>query len=190
MAQVGYIRVSSHGQNTDRQLAGVLLDKVFEEKASARSVDGRPVLKACLEWLRDGDTLHVHSIDRLARSLGDLEATVKTLAAKGVGVRFHKEGLVFGGGPGAAQDSPMATLTLQLLGAVAQFERTLIAERRLEGMALARQRGVKVGAAQKLSAAQVAAVRARVAAGAEKKALAAELGVSRQTLYTALKRQR
>lgn len=185
MAQVGYIRVSSHGQNTDRQLAGVPLDKVFEERASARSVDGRPVLKACLDWLRDGDTLHVHSIDRLARSLGDLEATVKTLAAKGVSVRFHKEGLVFG----AAQDSPMATLTLQLLGAVAQFERSLITERRLEGMALARQRGVKVGASPKLTPAQVAAVRERVANGAQKKALAAELGVSRQTLYAALKRE-
>ena len=90
MSNVGYIRVSSYGQNTDRQLVGIELDKTFEEKASAKDTK-RPQLQACLEWLRDGDTLHVHSIDRLARNLQDLLNLVKQLTGNGIAVTFTKK---------------------------------------------------------------------------------------------------
>ncbi len=78
MSRIGYIRVSSYSQNTDRQLVGVELDKTFTEKASAKNAN-RPQLQACLEWVREGDTLHVHSIDRLARNLFDLQKIVEHL---------------------------------------------------------------------------------------------------------------
>lgn len=93
---VGYIRVSSFGQNTDRQLLDISLDKIFEEKASAKDTN-RPVLKDCLEYLREGDELHIHSIDRLARNLVDLQTIVSDLNGKGVSVVFHKENLTFTG---------------------------------------------------------------------------------------------
>ena len=177
-AQVGYVRVSSHGQKTDRQLDGVELSKVFEEKASAKSTTTRPMLKICMEYLRENDVLHVHSIDRLARNLFDLQALVKQLVGKGVAVQFHKEGLKFSG-----QADPMSQLTLQLMGAFAEFERSLINERRSEGMAAAKAKGKQVGRLPKLSAEQAEQLRSRVAGGADKKALAAEYGISRQSVY-------
>lgn len=76
---VGYIRVSSVQQNTDRQLADVQLDRIFEEKVSAKDTS-RPQLQACFNHLREGDTLHVHSIDRLARNLFDLQHIVRAIA--------------------------------------------------------------------------------------------------------------
>ena len=114
--QVGYLRVSTLLQNTARQLDGVLLDKVFEDKASGKNTD-RPKLDACLAHLRDGDTLHVHSMDRLCRNLDDLRRIVKDLTSRGVVVRFHKEGLSFTG-----EDAPMSHLLLSMLGAVAEFD--------------------------------------------------------------------
>lgn len=182
MSNVGYIRVSSYGQNTDRQLVGIELDKEFEEKASAKDTK-RPQLQACLEWLRDGDTLHVHSIDRLARNLEDLLNLVKQLTGNGVTVNFHKENLVFDG-----NDNPMQRLMLQLLGSVSEFERALINERRREGMAQAKAKGKQIGAKQKLSTTDVKTIKQRLAMGETKKALAAEYEVTRQTLYSALNR--
>ena len=109
MSNVGYIRVSSFSQNTDRQLRDIDLDKAFEEKASAKD-SNRPQLIACMEWLRDEDVLHVHSIDRLARNLQDLQNIVQALTDKGVTVVFHKENLTFSGGG----SDPMKTLMLQI----------------------------------------------------------------------------
>ena len=80
--QIGYVRVSTLDQNTGRQLDGMSLDKVFEDKASAKDTN-RPNLQACMDYLREGDTLHVHSIDRLARNLQDLEQLVTLLNGKG-----------------------------------------------------------------------------------------------------------
>lgn len=179
MPQIGYIRVSAVDQNTDRQLAEVELDKVFEEKASAKDAK-RPQLQECLEWLRPGDTLHVHSIDRLARNLVDLLAIIKTLTAKGVAVQFHKEGLAFTG-----DNHPMQQLQLSMLGAVAEFERALIRERQREGIAAAKAQGRKLGAPTKLGPEQIEQIRAKLAAGASKKAVAQEFGISRTTLYAA-----
>ncbi|WP_042918200.1 recombinase family protein, partial [Pseudomonas tolaasii] len=133
MASIGYIRVSSTDQNTARQLEGVALDEVFTDKVSAANTD-RPELQAMLRHVRKGDVLHVHSIDRLARSLEDLLALVKGLISQGVAVSFHKEQLHFTG-----EANPMQELMLGLLGSVAQFERALIRERQAEGIAKAKE---------------------------------------------------
>ncbi len=183
MSNVGYIRVSSYSQNTDRQLVDVELDKTFTEKASAKNAK-RPQLIACLEWLRDGDTLHVHSIDRLARNLFDLQEIVEQLTAKGVTVQFHKENLTFSG-----DADPMAQLMLQLMGAFSQFERSLINERRKEGMAAAKAKGKQIGAKRKLSDSDVSTIREDIARGETRAALAKKYSVSRQTLFDALKRE-
>ena len=182
MSNVGYIRVSSFSQNTDRQLRDIDLDKTFEEKASAKDAK-RPQLVACMEWLRDEDVLHVHSIDRLARNLQDLQNIVQTLTDKGVTVLFHKENLTFSGGV----SDPMKTLMLQMMGAFSEFERSLINERRKEGMAAAKAAGKQIGAKRKLSKADVIDIKSRIASGASKSSLANEYSVSRQTLYSALK---
>ncbi|MDR3725971.1 MAG: recombinase family protein [Terracidiphilus sp.] len=178
--RVGYIRVSTLDQNTDRQLEGVELDKVFTDKASGKDT-ARPQLQAALEYLREGDLLLVHSMDRLARNLDDLRKIVLDLTKRGVHVQFVKESLTFTG-----EDSPMAELLLSMLGAVAQFERSLIRERQREGIALAKKAGVYKGRKPSLTPVQVAEIRQRVAAGAKKAGLAAEYRISRQTLYTAL----
>jgi DNA invertase Pin-like site-specific DNA recombinase len=180
MSHAGYIRVSSYGQNTDRQLVGIELKITFEEKASAKDTK-RPQLQACLKWLREGDTLHVHSIDRLARNLEDLLSLVKQLTGRGITVNFHKENLVFDG-----NDNPMQRLMLQLLGSVSEFERSLINERRREGMAQAKAKGKQIGAKRKLSNDHVLDIKQRIASGETKKSLAIEYCVTRQTLYNAI----
>ena len=178
--RVGYVRVSSIDQNTVRQLDGQELDKVFTDKASGKDTK-RPQLQACLEYLREGDLLMVHSMDRLARNVDDLRRMVQELTAKGVQVQFVKEGLLFTG-----DDSPMSNLLLSLLGAVGEFERSLIRERQREGIALAKRAGVYKGRKRALTAVQVQEIRSRVGAGSRKSGLAVEYGVSRQTLYAAL----
>lgn len=179
---VAYIRVSSVDQNTDRQLAetGIEFDMTFVDKVSGKDRE-RPELKACLRHLRKGDHLHVHSIDRFARNMVDLLELVEELTGRGVSVQFHKEKLVFTG-----DEDPFQLLQLQMMGAFAQFERAMIRERQREGIAAARKKGKQIGAKPKLTSDQVAEIRARVAAGEQKKALAQEFGISRQTLYTAL----
>ena len=178
--RVGYIRVSSLDQNTDRQLEGVNLDKVFTDKASGKDT-ARPQLQAAFEYLREGDLLLVHSMDRLARSVDDLRRLVLDLTKKGVHVQFVKENLTFTG-----EDSPMSNLLLSLLGAVAEFERSMIRERQREGIALAKKAGVYKGRKPSLTPMQIAEIRKRVAAGEKKTELSAEYGISRQTLYSAL----
>ncbi len=178
--QIGYIRVSTVDQNTDRQLDGLEFDRVFTEKISGRSID-RPQLKECMEYLRAGDTLHVHSMDRLARNLKDLQGIVEDLTGRGVVVRFHKENLTF-----TNDASPMSTLMLQIMGAVAEFERSLIKERQREGIQKAREKGKHLGRKSTLSLEQMEALKARVEAGIPKKEVAQEFGVSRQTLYRVL----
>jgi len=176
--QVAYIRVSTLDQNTDRQLEGLTFDKSFTDKASGKDV-ARPQLQAALEYLREGDTLHVHSMDRLARNVDDLRGIVKGLTAKGVLVKFHKEGLTFTG-----EDSPMSNLLLSLLGAVAEFERSLIRERQREGIAIAKTKGIYKGRKQALSEERVEALKVQVKEAKKSKTeLAKEYGISRETLY-------
>jgi len=179
--KIGYIRVSSVGQNTERQLDGITLEKVFKEKASAKNRK-RPVLEDCLDYLRQGDELHVHSIDRLARNLVDLQQIITSLNGKGVGVYFHKEALAFTG-----SDNPMNKLMLQMMGAFAEFERNLIHERQAEGIASAKKNGVKFGKESKLTTEQTEEVKSMVADRYSKTDIAKKYNVSRQTVYNILK---
>jgi DNA invertase Pin-like site-specific DNA recombinase len=178
--RIGYIRVSSVDQNTDRQLDGQELDKVFTDKASGKDTK-RPQLQACLDYIREGDLLLVHSMDRLARNLDDLRRVVRDLTGKGIRVQFVKESLLFTG-----EDSPMSNLLLSLLGAVAEFERSMIRERQREGIALAKKAGKYRGRKASLTTVQVQDIRRRIGTGESKAALAREHKVSRQTLYSAL----
>ena len=179
---LGYVRVSTTAQSTDRQLEGLELDRVFEDKVSGKSAD-RPQLKALMAHLRSGDTLYVHSIDRLARNLADLLKLIESITGKGVAVQFHKEGLTFTG-----DDSPMQNMMLQLMGAVAQFERSMINERASEGREAARAKGVQFGRKPTLSTAQVAELADRRCRGESVARLAIEFDVSRQAVYRALAR--
>ena len=178
--RVGYVRVSSVDQNTVRQLDGVNVDKVYTDRASGKDTN-RPQLQAALDYVRDGDVLVVHSMDRLARNISDLLHTVQSLNERGVVVEFVKEALVFTG-----EDSPMSKLMLTIMGGVAEFERSMIRERQLEGIAKAKQAGKYRGRQSTMSAAQVQTIRDRVAEGAKKAALAREYGVTRQTIYNLL----
>lgn len=121
--RIGYIRVSSFDQNPERQLDQTQVDKVFVDKASGKDIQ-RPELDSLLSFVRDGDTVVVHSMDRLARNLDDLRRLVQKLTRKGVRIEFVKECLTFTG-----EDSPMANLMLSVMGAFAEFERSLIHER-------------------------------------------------------------
>lgn len=184
---IGYVRVSTHDQNTARQLDGVHLDKVFEEHASGKNAD-RPALQACLEYVRDGDVLHVHSIDRLARNLRDLLTIVTGLQKQKVTLKFHKENLTFAGGNDVVQGDAFQELQLHIIAAVAQFERTLILERQREGIVIAKREGKykKVGRKHSLSGGQIEEIRSKLGAGAKVTVLAREYQVSRQTIYTAI----
>jgi DNA invertase Pin-like site-specific DNA recombinase len=175
--RIGYQRVSTVDQNTDRQLEGVELDKVFTDKASGKDTN-RPELARVIDYLRDGDTLVVHSMDRLARNLEDLRRIVRELTGKGIRVEFVKESLTFTG-----EDSPMNTLLLSMLGAVAEFERSMILERQREGIALAKAAGKYKGRKAALTDERADELRARLTAGESVTALAKEFGVSRQTVY-------
>ena len=175
--RIGYVRVSSVDQNTIRQLDGVPLDKVFTDRASGKDTN-RPQLQAALDYLRDGDVLVVHSMDRLARNIADLLQTVETLTKRGVVVEFVKESLTFTG-----DDSAISKLMLTIMGGVAEFERCMIRERQLEGIAKAKQAGKYRGRQSTMTPAQIQSIHERVAAGVNKSALARELCVSRQTIY-------
>lgn len=175
--RIGYVRVSSVDQNTVRQLDGIQVDKIFTDKASGKDTN-RPQLQAALDYLRDGDVLVVHSMDRLARNISDLLHTVETLNGRGVVVEFVKESLTFTG-----DDSAISKLMLTIMGGVAEFERAMIRERQLEGIAKAKQAGKYRGRQSTMTTAQVQAIRDSVAAGENKTALARQFGVTRQTIY-------
>jgi DNA invertase Pin-like site-specific DNA recombinase len=181
--KVGYTRVSSVDQNLARQLDGIKLDRVFEDKASGKDVK-RPALTALQAFVREGDTVMVHSIDRLARNLVDLRAIVSGLNDKGVTVTFVKENLTFS----SDTTSPMNTLMLSMMGAFAEFERSMILERQREGIAAARAAGKPTGRPEKLKPADVRDIMDRIAKGESKSALAHHYNVSRGTLYAALKK--
>ena len=181
---IGYTRVSTIIQNTERQLYGIQLDKVFEDKLSGKDTK-RPQLQACLEYCRQGDTLHCHSIDRLARNLFDLLNLISKLLNKGVSIHFHKENMTFS----PDKENPTQTLYLNILGSVAQFERSLINERIREGVALARQRNAykNVGRKKLLTAEQISEIRSKKEQGVPVSKLSKEYSVSRQTIYQSLK---
>jgi DNA invertase Pin-like site-specific DNA recombinase len=181
--RVGYIRVSSVDQNTSRQLAGVDLERVFEDRASGKDTN-RPALRECLAYLRDGDTLVCHSPDRLARNVEDLLRLVRELNARGVSIEFASGGLSFP----ANGSNPASRLMLTVLGAVAEMERALLRERQREGIELAKAKGVYKGRKRALSELQAAELRKLAGAGGVAKAeLARRYGISRETLYAYLR---
>lgn len=179
--RVSYIRVSSEGQNTSRQLDGIQVDRTFEEKLSGKDTN-RPQLESMLAYVREGDEILVHSMDRLARNLIDLRHLVQQITQKGVKLTFMKEGMTFTG-----EDSPMSTLMLSMMGAFAEFERSLILERQREGIALAKAKGLYKGRKPSLNASQATQLRQRALAGEPKSKLAREFNISRETLYSYLR---
>ena len=183
-ANVSYIRVSTVNQNTDRQLAtlNIKLDRSFVEKASAKSTE-RPQLQEMLAFIREGDHLYIHSMDRLARNLADLLDLVTQITTKGVTIHFVKENLTFSP---KEKSSPMSKLMLSMMGAFAEFERSLILERQREGIAQAKARGAYKGR-KPISSNQIEEARKMIAVDKAKTDICKELGIGRTTLYKYLK---
>lgn len=179
MSDIGYIRVSSEYQNTERQLDEVKLDKTFTDKISGVDTQ-RPQLQAMLEYVREGDVIHVHSIDRLARNLKDLSQLVEDLNARGVTIHFHKENLTFKNG----QD-PIKKLMFQLLGSFAEFERSLIRERQREGIAKAKQAGKYKGRRKTIDSSVI--IEAMSKEGASYRKTAKALNISLSTVQRVMK---
>jgi DNA invertase Pin-like site-specific DNA recombinase len=147
----------------------------------ARGFYARKVFDSRTQWGERGGTLHVHSIDRLARNLGDLLTLVNELTEQGVAIKFHKENLVFNG-----EANPMQELQLSMLGAVAQFERALIRERQREGIAIAKAAGRYKGRKAAMSDEDIDQARSMKAVGLTMVAVAKQIGVARSTLYKSL----
>ncbi len=174
MARVGYARVSSVGQSLDVQMEKLSgCKKVYQEKASASGK--RPELEACLDYIREGDTLVVTRLDRLARSTVDLCRIAETLDREGVNLHVIDQNI----------DTSDATgrLLFNMLGAIAQFETEIRAERQADGIRKARERGVRLGPAYKLSTAQIAELRKRRQAGTLIKTLMQDYDLSKTSVY-------
>lgn len=182
MARIGYQRVSTEEQNLARQDLGSV-DRLFSDKASGGTKE-RPALQEMLSYIRQGDEVVVASIDRLARSLGDLEALITSINTKGASVSFLFERLTFS----ADKDDAFATLQLQMMGAFAQFERKIILRRQAEGIAKAKEadRGKPVeqrkfrGRKASINPAEVVRLRSEGLGASE---IAKALGISRASVY-------
>lgn len=184
---VGYIRVSTAEQNTDRQLDGIALDRIFTDKMTG-SIKDRPQLQAMLDYVRYGDTVVVHSLDRLARSLEDLISIINQLNQKGVSFKSIKDNLTFDG----VNNSPMDKFFLHILGAVSELERALIRERQKEGIEKAKKKGVYKGRKSVLTTDTIAQIESLLA---ERNSsvenyktmsntdIAKQVGISKSSLY-------
>lgn len=179
--KIGYVRVSSIDQNPERQLEGLDLDKTFLDKASGKNTD-RPQLEAMIDYARDGDVVFVHSMDRLARNLDDLRRVVFKLTDKHVKIQFVKENISFTG-----EDSAMSKLLLSMMGAFAEFERSIIKERQLEGIAIAKKKGVYSGRKPSLDDDKLEELNRLLEEGEKKSEIARKLKISRETLYRYLR---
>jgi DNA invertase Pin-like site-specific DNA recombinase len=177
--KVGYARVSSQSQNTELQvsrLSGEACDKLFVEKYSGASTDGRKQLKAALEFVRDGDTLVVTKLDRLARSATDLGNIARELQQNNVDLVVLDQKI--------DTSTAAGQLMFTMIGAFAEFERDLIRGRCAEGIAKAKSRGVKFGRTSKLSKGQLKELKKDFVAGVLGKGeLAEKYGVSRASVY-------
>lgn len=175
---IGYKRVSTVIQSTERQLDGIVVDKVFEDKLSGKDTN-RPQLQAMLEYVREGDVVAVHSLDRLGRNLDDLRSLVKGMVTRGVTVKFIKENLAFS----ADDNNHFSELMLNMLAAFAQFERSIIKERQKEGVQIAKAKGAYKGRKQEMTPERITEIKQRIEAGEAKAAIARGMGISRDTLY-------
>ncbi len=175
MAKVGYARVSSVGQSLNVQREKLSdCDKLFEEKSSG-TTDARPQLKQCLNYVREGDQLIVTRIDRLARSTLHLCQVAETLREKGVDLVVLDQNI----------DTSDATgrLLFNMLGAIGQFETEIRAERQMDGIKKAKDRGVQFGKRPALTNDQIAELREKRAQGKLIKDLMAEYSLSKATIY-------
>ena len=179
---VGYRRVSTVLQNTDRQLEGVAVNRMFEDKLSGKDMN-RPALKEMLAFIRDGDTVVVHSLDRLGRNLDDLRELVRGMVDRGITVNFVKENLTFA----PSSSSPFSELMLNMLGAFAQFERELIRERQREGVQIAKAKGLYKGRKQEMTEESLIEIRRRIEAGESKVSICKTMKISRDTIYRYIK---
>ena len=176
--KVGYRRVSTVEQKFDRQELGEL-DKLFEEKVSGSNAE-REALNEMIDFVRQDDEVVVHSIDRLARNLRDLQNIIETLNNKGVSIRFLSERLTFS----ASSDDAFAKLQLQMMGAFAEFERNIIRKRQAEGIAKAKARGVYAKRGATINKERVKQLQAN---GLSITAIAREMNISRVSVYRVLK---
>lgn len=177
MAKIGLARVSSRGQSLEIQLEKLALAgcaKIYQEKVSGSS-NARPQLEACLDYVREGDTLVVTRLDRLARSTLHLAQIGDLLRKKQVELHVLDQSINTADAAGR--------LFFNVLGAIAQFEAELIAERRLEGIAKAKAKGTKFGREKAMNLEQARALLARYENGTALPALMKETGWSRATLY-------
>jgi DNA invertase Pin-like site-specific DNA recombinase len=183
--RIGYARVSSSDQNLARQLTALgRLNRLFEEKQPGAIRAGRTALADMIAYARDGDTVVVSSMDRLARSVVDLNQIVGELTTKGVAVEFISERVTFA--PGSAD--PFAEFQLNIMASFAQLERAITKERQAEGIRAAKARGVYKGRTRKLTSEQLAAARELMSTGVSKAEVARRLSVDRSTLYRTLAR--
>ena len=180
--KIGYIRVSSEGQNLDRQEDSITpqVDQVFSEKISGRNCN-RPELKRLLGFVREGDTVYIESLSRLARSTRDLLEIVDMLREKRVGLVSLKENI--------DTDTPQGRFILQIFAALSELERETLKQRQREGINAAKKRGKHLGRPRKLypatwssvinewKAGEITAVRARE-----------KLGLAHATFYSMLRR--
>jgi DNA invertase Pin-like site-specific DNA recombinase len=180
--RLGYKRVSSVDQNTDRQLAEIELDRIVEDKASGKSKD-RPGLQQLISYAREGDVVYVHSLDRLARNLKDLKELVDKFKERKVELRFVKENLVFN-----AVNNPMSELMLNVLGAIAEFERSLILERQKEGIKIAHSKGKYLGRPKMITDEQESDICRLINLNYSVSGLSKKYQLSRQTIYKILRK--
>ena len=172
--KVGYRRVSTVEQKFDRQELGEL-DKLFEEKVSGSNAE-REALNEMIDFVRQDDEVVVHSIDRLARNLRDLQNIIETLNNKGVSIRFLSENLTFS----TNVNDAFAKLQLQIIGSVAEFERNIIRKRQAEGIAKAKAKGVY---AKRGVSINIEKIRELQKEGLTITAIARALDISRMSVY-------
>lgn len=180
-AKIGYARVSSDDQNLARQLEQLKshnLDKVFTDHVSGKNVE-RPGFRQMMDYARDGDIIYVVSMDRFARNLNDLLSATKDLQDRGIAIHFLKENIYLSP---EGETSSMSKLILSIMGAVAEFERSLIRERQKEGIRLAVKRGVYKGRVP-VDARIIAEAKELIDQGVSKTKTCKKLNISRTTLY-------
>lgn len=178
--RVGYVRVSTTDQSVDVQKSLLVVDKFFEDTWSGKDTI-RPGFKEMMEYVRDGDTLVVHRLDRLSRNLNDLLNTINELLEKGVQIEFMSERIFLSKNP-----TPMQTLQLAMLGAFAEFERNVIRERQRCAISLAKARGAFKGRKPRFTEDLYKQIEKMNSEGCEKKLIAQYLGIGKSSVYNYL----
>jgi DNA invertase Pin-like site-specific DNA recombinase len=180
--RVGYVRVSTPEQHPERQMTEMKADKFYVDIYTGKVLE-RPQFQAMMSFIREGDTLVVHSLDRLARNLTDLRNTVLGLVDKGITVEFITEKLIFDKTP-----SSFGLLLLSMMGAFAEFERNLTRERSISGIANARAKGIKCGGRKPRFTPEILKqIEKMHKEGAEIKLIAKYIGISRTSVYNYMK---